>query len=100
LKVAYKSRSEATANGWTVNNCIPGMGWHNFYAVDTYEDHNCNRIQPTCILYNERDEMFGFCLSYPGNATSPAYEHPSPAGIQVREECFSLTLFRIGFIMC
>ena len=83
LKEAYKTRSEATNNGWTVNNCVPGMGWHNFYAVDTYEDHNCNQVQPTCILFDENDEMLGFCLTYPANATSSAYEHPSPAGIQV-----------------
>ena len=86
LRIVYKYRKDAAANGWTVNNCIPGMGWHNFYAVDTYEDHDCKRNQPTCILYNDQDEMLGFCVTYPGFVKSPLYEHPSMDAIRVK--CF------------
>jgi len=82
LKIAYKHRDEATDNGWTVNNCVRGMGWHNFFEVERYADHDCNRMQPTCILYNEIGEMFGFCLIFPGTGTSPRYEHPNALAIR------------------
>jgi len=83
LKVAYKTRTDAILNGWTINNCVPGMGWHNFYDVEHYEDSDCNEIQPTCLLFNERDELFGFCLTYPGNSTeSTRWEHPNSLAIQ------------------
>lgn len=82
LKEAYKHRSDAISNGWTVNNCIPGMGWHNFYEVETWQEVNCEAYQPTCILYDEKDEMHGFCLTFPGNSPKSKYfEHPSTAGI-------------------
>ena len=83
LKVAYKSRTDATLNGWSVNQCVPGMGWHNFYDVEHYADADCNEVQPTCLLFNERDELFGFCLTYPGNSTSRLnrWEHPNSLAI-------------------
>jgi len=82
LKVSYKTRTDASLNGWTVNQCVPGMGWHNFYDVEHYADTDCNEVQPTCLLYNEQDELFGFCLTYPGSSRiSRRWEHPTSAGI-------------------
>jgi len=82
LKVAPKNRSVAISQGWTKNQCIPGMGWHNFFEVEKYEQTDCTEVQPTCILYNEFDEMHGFCLTFAGLASSPRYEHPNSAGIE------------------
>jgi len=82
LKIAPKNRTEAELQGWTRNQCIPGMGWHNFFEVEKYTPTDCSEIQPTCILYNEFNEMHGFCLSFGGMSTSPRYEHPNSAGIE------------------
>jgi len=81
VRHAPKTRAAATNLGWTVNQCVPGMGWHNFYEVDKYEEHDCNEVQPTCILYDENDNMIGYCLTYPGMASGGRWEHPSAAAV-------------------
>jgi len=76
LRIGPKKRSEV-ATGWTRNNCFPGMGWHNFYGVEKYEETDCTEVDPTCLLYNEKDELIGFCLRYEGKVTSPRFERGS-----------------------
>jgi hypothetical protein len=82
LKLGPKNRTQAIAQGWTKNQCIPGMGWHNFFEVEKYDESDCSEVQPTCLLFNEHDELHGFCLTYAGLATSPRFEHPNSAGIE------------------
>jgi len=80
-KIAYKNRTEAIANGWTKNNCIPSMGQHNFFEVEKYEDTDCAILQPTFLLFNTQDQLIAFGLLFMGNATSPRFEDPSSAAV-------------------
>lgn len=76
------NRQAANAEGWTMNQCFPGMGAHNFYQVDKFEEHGCNEVRPAFGLYNKNDTMHGFGLIVPGTATSKKFEYPPGLAIQ------------------
>jgi hypothetical protein len=82
-KTAPKNRTVAISQGWTKNNCIPTMGYHNFFEVEKYQPRECTEMQPTFILYNEFEEMIGYGVTFIGNGTSTRFEHPTSSVIQV-----------------
>ncbi|ODN05174.1 hypothetical protein Ocin01_01553 [Orchesella cincta] len=77
------SRPDATARGWTENNCFPAMGYHNFYMMEQYAQSNCDLMQPIFGLYNADDELHGFGLITPGNIDNPRFEHPPDTAIKM-----------------
>jgi hypothetical protein len=83
FKTAPKNRTVAISQGWTKNNCIQTMGYHNFFEVEKYQPKECSEMQPTFILYNKAEEMIGFGVTFIGNGTSPRFEHPTSGVIQV-----------------
>jgi hypothetical protein len=83
LILVSKNRTEAINDGWTKNSCFPGMGSHNFFAVETYESKNCTESQPTFLLFNKQDELQGFGFTVTGNAESKYFEHPPNAAISI-----------------
>jgi len=60
-------------------------GNHNFFEVEYYEDHDCTEVQPHCLLFNERDELAGFCFAFPSLMSSPRFEHSTVEGINVKK---------------
>ena len=59
-------------------------GNHNFWQTERYEEHHCDEIQPTFVLYNQTDDtMLGFGFTIPGAVDLPRYESPPNAVIGV-----------------
>jgi len=72
-----KNRTEAIAEGWTKNACFPGMGSHNFYEVEKYEETGCLETQAAFILYSKAGDMMGFGFHIQGVAQSERWtEYP------------------------
>lgn len=70
-------RSAGWAKGWSNNKCWRAMGMHNFWQTEKYEEHECNEIRPTFVLFNETDDsMLGFGFTIPGSVSLPRYESP------------------------
>jgi len=78
------NRADAEAEGWSHNSCFPGMGRHNFFQVDKFEETGCLETRPAFILYNKQDEMTGFGFTAQGVAASARWvEHPPNLAIEL-----------------
>jgi len=69
-------RSDASELGWTDCECFPGMGLHNFFEVDKWQETNCDRVQPTQATFNLDEEMTGFVFQIFGPTNSTRFETP------------------------
>jgi len=76
------NRTHAIRDGWTKNQCFFGMGYHNFYKSEEFQDTNCDEIRPAFLLYNSDDELHGFGFAGRGMASSPRFEHPGSSAIK------------------
>lgn len=74
LREGYKNRKDSEANGWTCGNCIPGMGGHDFYGVEKYEENECKWFEPTFLSYNMEGQLIGFGFFFTGTTSSPTHE--------------------------
>jgi charged multivesicular body protein 7 len=75
-------RTQATAEGWTKNQCFIGMGYHNFYKSEEFAATNCREIRPVFLLFTKSDELLGFGFAGQGFASSPRFEHPGERAIK------------------
>jgi len=75
-------KKRPTTGDWTVNNCFPAMGYHNFYRVPNYTPTNCTQMDPIFGLYNRNNDLHGFGFITVGNDTRPRFEHPPPTAIK------------------
>jgi len=95
-----RNRSEGYEQGWTRNQCFPGMGSHNFNRVEEYTGHNCTEMFPVFGLYNRVDELMGFGFISPGAIINHRFENPPNAAIQLilgeTPQCVLDTNDRIG----
>lgn len=72
-----KDRVNATAEGWTKNACFPGMGYHNFFGVEHYEETGCLETGAAFLMFNKPGELLGFGFHIQGVANSTKYvEYP------------------------
>jgi hypothetical protein len=80
-----ESENESVNNGWTKNNCLPSMGFHNFYSVkQQWADTNCTEMVPVFGLYNkDTKKLHGFGFHTVGNIIDPRFEQPSMAIIRL-----------------
>jgi hypothetical protein len=81
IKVPMK-RGDAIKEGWSKNECFFGMGYHNFYKSEEFNQTDCLEIRPVFLLYNSDDELHGFGFASSGAATSPRFEHPGPSALK------------------
>jgi hypothetical protein len=84
IQIPYK-RADAIAAGWTKNNCFVGMGYHNFFQSEKYQDTQCTAFRPVFGLYGADDQIQGFGLTSVGKAYSAnnRYEYPSSGAIKL-----------------
>ncbi|CAG7819492.1 unnamed protein product [Allacma fusca] len=76
-------RTDAIAKGWTKNSCFVGMGRHNFYEVDTYDETNCTKSEGYFLLYNKQEELSGFGFRIQGLVESRYIEQPPNIAISL-----------------
>lgn len=76
-----RNRSFALQQGWTMNQCFRGMGHHNFFQIENYQDHNCTEVFPFFGLFTEKGELLGFGFSNPGTVKHHRFENPSAQAI-------------------
>jgi len=76
-------REEALLNGWSNNNCFPGMGRHSWYRMEDYEASNCEVQVPVFGLWNRQMELQGFGFSVSGTTVNPHFENPPTAAVQI-----------------
>jgi charged multivesicular body protein 7 len=76
-----KNRTVALAENWSKNQCLQGMGLHNFYGVEQYQSKNCTEMFPFFGLYNNDGELLGFGSANPGTVVNPRFENPSSGAI-------------------
>lgn len=80
-------RAAAIDQGWTKNKCFVGMGYHNFYQSQKYQDSQCLAFRPAFLLYDAEINGYlrGFGLAALGNAFSinNRYEYPSSGAIKL-----------------
>jgi len=78
---APMKRSDALSQGWSNNQCFPGMGVHCWYQQEQFKDTACNRILPVFLLYNTAGELLGFGFQHVGKSYSIRYEHPDAVAV-------------------
>ncbi|OXA63670.1 uncharacterized protein LOC110863034 [Folsomia candida] len=69
-------RPDAAAEGYTNCECLPGMGFHNFWQVEKWDDTNCREVQPIQLLYNWDGAMIGFVFQILAKSSNPQFEVP------------------------
>jgi len=74
------TREKAIVEGWSKNECFPGMGWHNFYKVEDWANTDCLEIRPIFLLYDSEDKLKAFGYVAFGESTSSRFEAPG-AGV-------------------
>ncbi len=85
LVVFPPKRSIASSQGWTNCECFNGMGLHNFWKVEEWNNLNCTEILPVQILYTpDKEELLGFVFQVFGPTSSTRFERPFKQGIYVR----------------
>lgn len=83
LKSVSNYRSRASSEGWSNCECFPGMGLHNFWKVEEWQQTNCREILPAQILFTLDGEMLGFVFQVFSTTSSPRFERPQTARIYV-----------------
>jgi len=83
LIIPPKDRATAIAQGWTQNNCFVGMGWHNFYQVEHFQDTQCLEVRPVFLLFNKYDQLKAFGYVAFGHAVSDHFEQPDATAIKL-----------------
>jgi len=83
LKLLPRQRSEAIAQSWSVNKCFVGMGYHNFYKVESFAETNCLEIFPIFGLYDYNGDQIGFGFVAVGTSESNHFEHPPAAAVKL-----------------
>jgi len=80
-----ESENEATNQGWTKNNCLPSMGFHNFFSVkQQWAPTSCTKMVPVFGLYDkDSKKLHGFGFHTVGNIIDPRFEQPSMAIIRL-----------------
>jgi charged multivesicular body protein 7 len=76
LITAPQDRTVALSEGWSDNNCFPGMGVHNWYKQEELQATNCDYILPVFLLYTKQNQLLGFGFQHVGVSNSPRFEHP------------------------
>jgi hypothetical protein len=72
-------RTEAAAEGYNNNRCLPLNGYHNFYHSDQWGVNNCTDMRPMWLFYNKNDDLMGFGFTVVGNDQNPRFQHPPGA---------------------
>jgi len=83
LKVLPRQRAEAIAQSWTENKCFIGMGYHNFYNVESFAATNCSEIFPIFGLYDNNGDQIGFGFVAVGTSESKHFEHPPATAVKL-----------------
>jgi hypothetical protein len=81
---APMNRTGASEDGWTDCECFPGMGLHNFFEVEKWQETNCTQIQPTQATFNLDNELTGFVFQALGPSSNPQYETPPNLALMVK----------------
>ncbi|OXA64171.1 uncharacterized protein LOC110852818 [Folsomia candida] len=68
-------RSVAISAGWSNSACFPGMGFHDWYQQEKFQDTKCDKMHPVYLLYGKDNKLVGFGWMAVGNFNSPRYEH-------------------------
>ncbi|OXA47514.1 hypothetical protein Fcan01_17581 [Folsomia candida] len=79
LIVVPNDRTQALAEGWSNNKCFVGMGVHNWFQQEKFQETNCNYFRPAFLLYNLRNKLIGFGFHHVGKSFSNRVEHPPAA---------------------
>lgn len=78
-----RNRTEAYKQGWSMNSCFVGMGRHNFYQVETYDETNCTKSEGYFLLFNRDEQLSGFGFRIQGEIPSKYVEHPPNLAISL-----------------
>lgn len=76
-------RSVAISAGWSNSACFPGMGFHDWYQQEKFQDTKCDKMHPVYLLYGKDNKLVGFGWMAVGNFNSPRYEHHKGAVFKV-----------------
>jgi len=76
-------RTDALEDGWSDNNCFPGMGLHSWYKMEDWAESNCDVQVPIFGLYNKANELLGFGFSVSGTVVNPHFENPPTLAVQL-----------------
>jgi len=76
------TREQAITEGWSKNDCFPGMGWHNFYKVEEFAATDCLEVRPVFLIYDSEDKLKAFGYVAFGESTSSRFEAPGAVAIK------------------
>ncbi|OXA47255.1 hypothetical protein Fcan01_18035 [Folsomia candida] len=76
-------RPDAAKEGYTNCECLEGMGLHNFWQVEKWQDSNCREVQPIQLLYNLDGAMVGFVFQIFAKLSHRMFEFPPTQGLKV-----------------
>ncbi|OXA45103.1 uncharacterized protein LOC110857210 [Folsomia candida] len=76
LIVVPNDRTQALTEGWSDNKCFVGMGVHNWFQQEKFQETNCNYLRPAFLLYNVRNKLIGFGFQHVGKSVSTRVEYP------------------------
>lgn len=81
---APHDRADALAQEWSDNKCFVGMGVHNWYKQEHFQDDQCDSLRPVFLLYKKQDnKLMGFGFQHVGKSEHPRFEHPPSTVVKV-----------------
>jgi charged multivesicular body protein 7 len=83
LLLMPRNRQTAKAQGWSMNKCFVGMGYHNFYKVEEMQNHSCLETIPLFALYDNNEDQIGFGFAATGKVVQNHFENPPSTAVRM-----------------